>query len=904
MKTLLACLLLLPAAAYCLQDYPADERWVQGRALVNFTEAVGEIQTTIATAGQLALGVPAVDAVLGRYEVREMYRVSPDGTLDKMKPAPDMYRLVALSFPEKYDVLEVCRALEGLAEVVYAEPDLLRPCFDSTPNDIMWNQQWDKRLMNCDVAWDFSRGSHAIQAVAVDNGFWWPHPDAYDNIWVNPGEDVDGDGFRFNVADEYPGDLDDLNGADDDGNGYVDDFVGWDFITSIGGCDPREDCMTQDNDSRCVDNHGTHTLGAIGAVGNNEIGLTGCNWSVSIMPSRAGYLPNGGTGLIVTSAAIATMNWSVALGADVLNMSYGSSSFSNAENNAVQAAWSNGALLCGASGNDGVSSIHYPAGYNNVVSVGSVNQNDIVSDFSNYGTWVDCYAPGEGTQSLSTYDGYANEQGTSMSSPNAAGVFALIWSIFPDFSNAQLRDLILPNCTDITGLNPSFGPGELGYGRIDAQKALAAIIPFLSADKLTVTGDNDADNRLESGETGELRLAVSNAAGWFTATNVTVTVTTDDPNLSVSNGTFTIGSLGAGQSATLTNPSAQITCTGSVPYSYSASFNVHFQIEETVELNRTITMRIGRARTLVVDDDAGGNFAEFYSAALAQELFNYDDYSTALDGQVTAFALQEYEDVIWACGNANTSTLTQSDRDALQTFLNAGGHLMFAAQGADEDLDLRNSSFYGDYLHASSGGANGGNQLSGVSGDILSDGTTLVLLGGGCGGNGSVSPSVLNAANGGVVFYNYLSNGLGGAVRFDNGTYKSVYFGFALEAACGSIGSAHHRVVTRRVMEWFGATSGVDENSIELPSDFTVSAAYPNPFNPEASVQIELARNARVRATMHDVLGRQVDLIVDRDVSAGVHTIRVDGANLPSGSYWLNVSIGGQSNVQRIILLK
>ncbi|MBK6767060.1 MAG: S8 family peptidase [bacterium] len=904
MKRIVVWLLLLPAAAYCLQDYPATERWVSGRALVNFKAAVGEIQTSTVTTGQVTVGIAAIDELFRSFEVREMYRVTPDGTLDKMNPAPDMYRLVALNFPDKYDVLEVCRAFEGLSEVEYAEPDLLRPAFDSTPNDIMWNQQWDKRLMNCDVAWDFSRGSHAIQAVAVDNGFWWPHPDAYDNIWVNPGEDIDQDGARFVVADEYPGDLDDLNGVDDDGNGYVDDFIGWDFIDNIGGCDPREDCDNQDNETKCIDNHGTHTLGAIGAVGNNEIGLAGCNWNVSVMPSRAGYLPNGGTGLIVTSAAIATMNWSVALGVDVINMSYGSSSFGNAENNAVQAAWANGALLCGASGNDGVNSIHYPAGYNNVVSVGSVNQNDIVSDFSNYGTWVDCYAPGEGTQSLSTFDGYANEQGTSMSSPNAAGVFALIWSIFPDFNNAQLRDLMLPNCVDITELNPSFGPGELGYGRIDAQKALAAILPFLTADKLMVTGDNDGDNRLETGETGELRLNVSNADGWFSATDVAVSVTTDDPNLSIANGTFTIGSLGAGQSTTLANPSAQITCNGNVPYSYSASFNVHFQIEPTVELNRTITMRIGRARTLVVDDDGGASYAEFFSAALAQEMFNYDDHSTVLDGQISAFAIQEYEDIIWACGNVNTSTLTQSDRDALQTFLDAGGNLMFVSQGADEDLDLRNSSFYGDYLHASSGGANGGNQCTGVSGDPISDGANLVLLGGGCAGNGNVSPSVLNAVNGGVILYNYLANGLGGAVRYGNGTYKSVYFGFALEAACGSVGSAHHRVVTHRVMEWFGATAGVGENSVDLPSDFTVSSAYPNPFNPEASVQIELVRNARVRATVHDVLGRQVELIADRSVSAGVHTLRIDGASLPSGSYWLNVSIDGLSNVQRIILLK
>lgn len=899
----LVALMLLPLTVFAGNDYPEGTEWVAGRLLVNFKASVGEVQTQERTNGRLSLDNANVDAALTRFGVTGLYRVVPDGVLSKMPVAPDAARLVAINFPESWDVIEVRDAFLALSEVEDAEPDFILRSLETLPNDIQWNQQWDKRLMSCPAAWDFNQGSREIVAVAIDNGFWWPHPDAYDNLWVNPGEDLDGDQEPYSEND-YPGDVDDLNGADDDGNGFPDDFIGWDFIQNIGGCAPNEDCDSQqDNDTKSTGNHGSHTLGLIGARGNNDIGVAGVCWDVRIMASRAGYQPANGEGLIVTSAAIACITWAVAHDVDVINMSYGGPSFSNQVNNTIQAAWSSGALLCAASGNDGVSTPQYPCAYQNVVCVGSVDQNDIVSSFSNYGSHVDCFAPGGGVQSLSTNDGYANLQGTSMASPNAAGIFALVWSILPDLNNGQLRDVVLPSCVDILPLNPSFDSTDLGWGRVDAAKALASLLPNLTVESASISGDADGDGRLEANETGQLTLTVSNALGWFTATNTTVNVTSQDPNLTLSNTNFIINSLPGGQTQDLTDAQATITCGANVPYAYTTSFNVEFWIEGDVRLTRTATLRIGRAPTLVVDDDNGANYAGFFSAALAYGTFNYDDYSTTLDGEVTLSELNHYDNVIWACGNEQSNTLTQSDRDALQAYLSNGGNLLLAGQGIDEDSEVRGSAFYSDYLHVQSGGAAGSTQLTGVSGDPISDGANLVLIGGGCGGNGSASPSVLTATNGGTVFYTYNSNSLGAAVRYDNSTYKTAYFGFALEAACGAVGTAHHREVVRRVMNWFGAVSDADD-PISLPADFSVSAAYPNPFNPEASVKIELAHSSRVRVTMHDVLGRQVELIADRQVPAGNHTVRVNGQSLASGSYWLNVSVDNMSNTQRIILLK
>ncbi|MCB9366689.1 MAG: S8 family serine peptidase [Calditrichaeota bacterium] len=903
MKTWILGVLLIPSLTCSALEYPDGTQWLPGRVLVNFAPSVGELQTTRPLSGLLTLGVPEVDAVLSAYGVGAMYRIVPDQVLGKLEHKPDAYRLVAMTFPEDYDVLEVCDALNKLPEVVIAEPDITWPVSETIPDDPFWNQQWDKRLMSCDLAWDFGQGSRDIIAVAVDNGFWWPHLDARDNLWVNPGEDLDNDGVAWSF-DDYPGDIDDLNGLDDDGNGYPDDFIGWDFIDNIGGCATGEDCDNPDNDTKSVGDHGTHVLGAIGAVGNNDLGVAGCNWNMRIMASRAGYVPQGGEGLIVTSAAIATINWAVAHGVDVINMSYGGPGFSNTVNNTIQAAWQNGVLLCAASGNDGVSSIQYPCGYDNVVCVGSVNNSDAVSGFSNYGTWVDCYAPGEGTQSLSTNNGYANLQGTSMASPNAAGVFALVWSIVPGLNNAQLRDLVLPNCVDISAINPGYDPTHLGFGRIDAAQALAAIYPYLEVQSAYVVGDTDNDGRLEAGESAELQLTVSNDPDWFNALNVQVTVTSDDPNVTLSNAEYTIGNLEPGLTTTLTNPEALISCSGGVVNAYSTVLTVHFEFDDGTLFSKDVLLRLGRAPLLFVDDDGSAGHANYFATALTTLDYNFDEYSTALDGAISDETIEEYDFIIWGCGNENTNTLTQSDRDALEAYMNAGNDLMFCSQGADEDADLRNSAFYADYLHASSGSAGGGTQVTAVAGDVISDGANLVLIGGGCAGNGSVSPSVLNAVNDGVIFYTYQTNGLGGAVRFQNSTYQSVYFGFAVEAACGAVGTTHYSEVVRRVLEWFGATGVSEEPGAPLPSDFKVSRAYPNPFNPESVVDLDIPRASHVRATLHNVLGRQVDIIADRTIAAGVHQLRVDGRALPSGSYWLNITVDNHPHVQRIVLLK
>ena len=193
--------------------------------------------------------------------------------------------------------------------VEYAHPNYL---FETTevPNDANYDQLWGMEKVNAPFAWDIQTGSADVTVSVIDSGLDWRHPDLIDNIWQNLAEDADEDGTVLEwTGVEWIFDPGDENGIDDDGNGYVDDFVGWDFANNDN--DPNDECS-----------HGTHVAGTIGAVGNNDIGVAGVAWNVKLMGLK--FLDNytwGCGGYI--SNAIEAIEYALLMGVPISNNSYG-----------------------------------------------------------------------------------------------------------------------------------------------------------------------------------------------------------------------------------------------------------------------------------------------------------------------------------------------------------------------------------------------------------------------------------------------------------------------------------------------------------------------------------------------------------------------------------------------------
>lgn len=348
--------------------------------------------------------------------------------------------------------------------IEYIQPNYLST-FHMEPNDPLYSEQFHTTVAN-PQAWNYSTGSSQVVVGIIDSGCLINHPDLHANIWINPGEDP-----ALGLHD---------NGIDDDGNGYIDDWCGWDFAdapelsdTAVG------DYLDQDNDVEDENYHGTHVAGIVGAVGNNGIGVCGVCWNVSIMPIRAGFRTTAGQGYLQDDDAAAAIIYAADNGCNVLNLSWGDPNYSPIIGDACNYAHSKGVTIVASAGNDPGPFLSYPAKLSNVISVGAINRNRNIAGFSSYGPDLDIVAPGENV--LSTYKMEVGEQyflqsGTSMSSPFVAGAAALLLSLHPGLSPEEVRSRLL-TATDDLGA-PGFDM-YYGHGLLNTKKLLENIHPPL-----------------------------------------------------------------------------------------------------------------------------------------------------------------------------------------------------------------------------------------------------------------------------------------------------------------------------------------------------------------------------------------------------------------------------------------
>jgi thermitase len=223
-------------------------------------------------------------------------------------------------------------------------------------------------------------------------------------------------------------------------------------------------------EGECVDDslHGTHVAGTIAAKANNATGVAGVDFNASLAICKA---LRGGAGVGLTSDVASCIAWTHSKGAKVISMSLGGGASTTLQN-AVAAAWENGSatgsVLVAAAGNDGNSTVSYPAGYAQVVSVAATDHNDAKADFSNTNADVEIAAPG--VDVLSTIPGgqYAELSGTSMATPHVSGVTGVLWQLFPADTASGIRSRLDGAVDD---LGPAGRDQSFGFGRANLCKA-------------------------------------------------------------------------------------------------------------------------------------------------------------------------------------------------------------------------------------------------------------------------------------------------------------------------------------------------------------------------------------------------------------------------------------------------
>jgi subtilisin family serine protease len=473
-------------------------------------------------------GIEKIDLIVARENITGIERFYPYPL--KTAAMRDVVGRMYVATVADYSAFESAMdALNADSNVEFAEPYYLN-YIDYVPNDPMISSWYHLTNIEAYLAWDIIRGDSTDRSIIgiVDSGVYYDHPDLEDNMWINGPEDIDGDG-RFTVAD--------LNGLDDDGNGRVDDVVGYDI--AMNDPDPAEPYAE----------HGTHVAGCATMVTDNNYGGAAVGWAARIMAVKASTDYNPGS----MSHGYAGIIYATENGCHVVNCSWGrGGSPSQGEQNVINAAWQQGVAVVASAGNDNVSSPHYPSSYEHVLSVASTGVNDIKSSFSNYGSTVDICAPGEGIFSTWDRNSFASLQGTSMSSPIAAGVVALVRAANPSWGPDEAVNRVVNTADDIDRLNPNYA-GMLGSGRVNAAAAVGIeLMPRLDIDdfEITLTLD-DGDGILNPSESFELTLTLINT--WAGAVGVNGVLRSDNQFI-VEDSVSTFGNI-PGQGGTANNNS-------------------------------------------------------------------------------------------------------------------------------------------------------------------------------------------------------------------------------------------------------------------------------------------------------------------------------------------------------------
>ena len=339
------------------------------------------------------------------------------------------------------EAIERFRKIDG---VLVAQPNFYYHLL-ATPNDPDYGTTglYGLTKINASAAWDLSTGSPNVVVANIDTGANYNHPDLAANMWTNPGE---------------------INGnlIDDDANGFVDDFYGWDF-------------RFNDSDPLDQHGHGTHTSGTIGAVGNNGVGVVGVNWTVRLMTIKiySASATDTTSAQLIAAYQYVLMMKNRGINIRVTNNSYGgcpeTCGYDQATKDAIDALGNAGILNVFAAGNSGTNndvSPFYPATYTSpsILAVGGSNSTD--GRVFNYGlVTVDLAAPASGIRSTLLNGSYGNMSGTSMATPHVTGAAALLSAYNPALSPASLKATLM-NTVDVlpafTGFNRTGGRLNVG----------------------------------------------------------------------------------------------------------------------------------------------------------------------------------------------------------------------------------------------------------------------------------------------------------------------------------------------------------------------------------------------------------------------------------------------------------
>lgn len=524
----------------------------------------------------------AVQQVLTKNGARKSRPLLPERMRQSIRrqslpSSDDVLRIQEVVFNRNINPVQLAAKISKMPGVAYAEPKYIRS-MNLTPND-----QLEKFVdaHNFTDAWDLSKGSSEVVIAVVDGGVGYTHDDLDDKLWVNqdevpptvkPQADQNSDGTvtsteikqylndnnadnnadgSITLEDALHEDSSFMDNVDADNNSFTDDLFGWDFWAA-GGVDSP--VITDNNPFHDATDHGTHVTGIAAAETDNGIGVAGAGFNSSYMAIKAGGIPDDpSTPDTDESRAIGFgfegIVYAAEQGADVINCSWGGPSASEAEQDIINLATEMGALVVAASGNATANQVGFPSGYDKVLSVGSVEPSGIIASYSNYGYRLDVLTTGSAIESTSFNNSLTSKSGTSMSTPVASGLAALVKTLHPSWSAERIGTQIRASATSIDGSNTDeVFDSRLGGGSADAFNALNTNLPGL---KVVSQKFVDADgNKLGLNQPGSVQLELTNLGNTTSGLELEL-ISLNEGGLEIGANTQQLGSISTGDTVSV-----------------------------------------------------------------------------------------------------------------------------------------------------------------------------------------------------------------------------------------------------------------------------------------------------------------------------------------------------------------
>lgn len=424
-----------------------------------------------------------------------------------------------------------------------------------------------------------------------------------------------------------------------------------------------------------------------------------------------------------------------------------------------------------------------------------------------------------------------------------------------------------------------------------------SVRPYIHISDIVIDDDSTGNSLgngngiVDAGETIEIMMNFINS-GNLKAVDIYGVVQNSDPRITILQDTIFADSIDV-DSVSLSNNSIVLTTDPETPPNTDFTFTVNLGYQGFNNTSSFCLNVKNRGDVLIIEDDDNEGGLAVHTTALDCLHISYDlANSTVLQQE-----MDEYQYVIWFCGDDYSGTLTSDDQAKLSSYLDNGGKLFIS--GTDIGYEIHNDPFYSTYLKANylaDGPYTATTSVYGIASDPISGDFT-----GGLGINDNYVDQI-NPTGGATQIFEYTAGGsyYNCGVKYD-GDYQLVYLTFCFE----NITNADSRIVLlNNIWTWFGGNATGFQQKDNTVFDFHLSQNYPNPFNPVTTIEFSIPKTQKVKLEIFNILGQKVETLISKNLKAGIHTAQFNASNYASGVYFYRIETDNFEQTKKLILLR